>query len=243
MLYTVRPNDFYLRWWRNPLCSLRRQSARPPKGGLCFSMLKVNVYIDGFNLFYGSLKDSPYRWLDLESLAAKLVRRDQLNRVRYFTAMITARPGHPNAVLRQQIYLRAIATRPGVSVHLGHFLVSHPVMRLLHPPPPRAQVIRTEEKGSDVNLATHLLVDAFDQDFEKAIIVSNDSDLCEPIAVVRNKFNLPVEVINPNHPSPSQALKRIASFQRQLRAWEIASSLLPNTLTDSTGTITKPTGW
>ncbi|MEO8457349.1 MAG: NYN domain-containing protein [Chloroflexota bacterium] len=204
--------------------------------------MKINVYIDGFNLFYGSLRDSSYRWLNIESLALKLVRRDQLHRVRYFTAKITPRPGHPRAVLHQQVYLRALATLPTVSVHFGHFLTTNAVMPSLYPPPTLVKVIKTEEKGSDVNLATNLLVDAFDGDFEKAIVVSNDSDLCEPIAVMRKKFNLPVEVINP-HPSPSLALKRIASFQRQLRTWELASSLLPNTLTDAAGTITKPTGW
>jgi hypothetical protein len=206
------------------------------------AFMKTNVYIDGFNLYYGSLKGTPYRWLDICSLAQKLVRRNQLHRVRYFTARITARPGHTQAPLHQQIYLRALATFPAVSIHFGHFLTSYPYMRLVNPPPNSAQVIKTEEKGSDVNLATSLLVDAFDGDFEKAIVISNDSDLCEPIKVVIAKFGLPVEVINP-HPTPSQALIRIASVHGQLRTGVIASSLLPNALTDAQGTMTKPPSW
>ena len=43
------------------------------------------------------------------------------------------------------------------------------------------QVMKSEEKGSDVNIASYLLVDAFDDDYEAAVVVSNDSDLAEPI--------------------------------------------------------------
>ena len=49
-------------------------------------------------------------------------------------------------------------------------------------------VLRTEEKGSDVNLATYLLLDAFDNDYDTAIVVSNDSDFIHPIEVVRRRF-------------------------------------------------------
>ena len=171
--------------------------------------MKTNVYIDGFNLFYGALKDSPHRWLNIASLAQKLAPKGQIVRVRYFTARISSRPGHPHAPLRQQSYLRALATLPGVSLHFGHFLITQPFMPLANPPatgPKTVKVIKTEEKGSDVNLATYLLVDAFTGDFDQAIVVSNDSDLCEPIRIVRDDFGLPVHVVNP-HKTPSQALK------------------------------------
>ena len=69
----------------------------------------------------------------------------------------------------------------------------------LHPPPatgPKTvQVMKSEEKGSDVNLATYLLVDAFDDDYEMAVVVTNDSDLAEPIRLVRQKFRKKVLVL------------------------------------------------
>lgn len=206
--------------------------------------MKTNVYIDGFNLFYGVLKDSPHRWLDIASLAQKLAPHDQIGKVRYFTARVDPRPGHPHAPQRQQIYLRALATLPNVSLHFGHFLTTQPFMPLANPPatgPRTVQVIKTEEKGSDVNLATHLLVDAFNGDFEKAIVISNDSDLCEPISIVTGTFGLPVTVYNPQRRA-SRALTQVTRV-RPLRTGVVRSSQLPNTLTDAIGTITKPAAW
>jgi hypothetical protein len=51
----------------------------------------TNVYVDAFNLYYGSLKGTPYRWLDLGALCARLLPKDQINRIRYFTATVSAR--------------------------------------------------------------------------------------------------------------------------------------------------------
>jgi len=211
--------------------------------------MKTNIYVDGFNLYYGALKDSPYRWLDLVALCQRLLPNDHVHRVRYFTANIAARPGDPPAAAqkrqRQQTYLRALQTLPEVSIHLGHYLSKTKRRPLAQPPangPRTVEILDTEEKGSDVNLATYLLVDAFDQDCEAAVLVSNDSDLTFPIEMVRAKFGYPVGVLNP-HPNVSQALKRVASFSRQIHASDLKATQLPPTLTDAHGTITKPHPW
>ena len=65
----------------------------------------TNVYIDGFNLYYRVLKDTPFRWLDLRKLAETLFPEDAINRVSYFTARLDARPGNPGQAQRQLIYL------------------------------------------------------------------------------------------------------------------------------------------
>jgi len=122
--------------------------------------LRTNVYVDGFNLCYGCLKGTPYKWLDLDAMCRRLLPKHELSRIRYFTAIISARPLDPSGPVRQQAYLRALATMPHVSIHLGHFLTSHVRMPLAVPPargPRTVEVIKTEEKGSDVNLATYLL--------------------------------------------------------------------------------------
>ena len=89
-------------------------------------------------------------------------------------------------------------------------------MPLVAPPPggPRTvEVIKTEEKGSDVNLATHLLADAFRHDCEAAVVITNDSDLAEPIRVVRHELGLPVGVVNPGDPRRrSRALLDVTFF-------------------------------
>ena len=73
----------------------------------------TNVYIDGFNLYYRALKDTPYRWLDLRKLAETVFPQDDIHRVCYFTARLDARPGNPNQPRRQLVYLRALTTLPG----------------------------------------------------------------------------------------------------------------------------------
>ena len=208
-------------------------------------MNRTNVYIDGFNLFYGALKGSPYKWLDLEALCRHLLPKDSINRIRYFTARVSARPGDPQLPVRQETYLRALATLPTVSVHLGVFYVSTTRSYLAHPPatgPKTAEVIKTEEKGSDVNLATYLLLDGFKGEYEVAAVISNDSDLKEPIAVTRDVLGLPVGIVNPHPPSKrSRALQ--ATFFKQLRPSTLRACQFSQVLTDAKGQIHKPGSW
>jgi hypothetical protein len=55
-------------------------------------MAKVYVYVDGFNLYYGALKSTPYRWLNISALCAAMLPGDQIAAIRYFTATVSARP-------------------------------------------------------------------------------------------------------------------------------------------------------
>ena len=164
-----------------PPQSIRRLGSRaaPHRAALAVSWIpmKTNVYIDGFNLYYGCLKGTTHKWLDLALFCqASFPRpRNQINRIRYFTAHVNARPNDPQQPIRQQTYLRALRTIPNLTTHLGSYLEKITRLRL-HPPPasgPRTvQVMQSEEKGSDVNIATYLLVDAFDDDYEVAVVVS-----------------------------------------------------------------------
>jgi uncharacterized LabA/DUF88 family protein len=163
----------------------------------------------------------------------------------YFTALVSARPGDPGQTVRQQLFLRAIGTLPILSVHLGHFL-SHEVMMPVAAPagqqPQYVRVIKTEEKGSDVNLATHLLHDAHMGRFDVAVVVSNDSDLLEPIKIVREQLGKQVGVLNP-HKNPSRALLPHIDFIKPIRTGVLQASQFPDVLTDRHGTFTKPSGW
>ena len=150
--------------------------------------MKANVYIDGFNLYYGALKGTPYKWLDLYTVCRRLLPDREINRIRYFTARIVPLEHNKQAPRRQDTYLRALETIPNLSIHLGRFS-SHPVRypryplvyRVPNEPPETVPILRTGEKRSDVNLATLLLIDCVDDDFDEAVIISNDSDLLLPI--------------------------------------------------------------
>ena len=207
----------------------------------------ANVYVDGFNLYYGALKGTLYKWLDLDALFRTLLPSHQVKRIRYFTARISARPDNPGSPTRQDTYVRALGTLPNVTVHLGKFLQSNVRMLLAQPKangPKTVEVIKTEEKGSDVNLATYLLIDAFRRDCDLAVVVSNDSDLCEPIRIVKDEFGVPVALLIP-HNRTSQALSKLRpAFIKQIRRGPLSASQFPPQLLDSSGRkINKPAQW
>lgn len=119
--------------------------------------LKTNFYVDGFNLYYGAVRGTPYKWLDLHRLFSLILPKAQINRIRYFTALLVPRASDPDQPQRQQMYIRALNTLPNLSVHYGSFMVNATMMPLFSPPstgPRSVRVWKTEEKGSDVNLAT-----------------------------------------------------------------------------------------
>lgn len=84
--------------------------------------MTTGVYVDGLNLYYGALRNSDYKWLDLEKLAHILVPRDQIEIVRYFTARVNARPNDLQLPVRQDAYLRALSTFSLLSIHKGRFV-------------------------------------------------------------------------------------------------------------------------
>jgi uncharacterized LabA/DUF88 family protein len=207
--------------------------------------MATTVYIDGFNLYYGALRGTPYKWLDLEALCRRLLPKDVINGIRYFTARITARPDDPQQAQRQEIYLRALKTFPLITLHFGHFL-THPVRLPLAQPHPRgprtAQVLRTEEKGSDVNLASHLLLDGFQRNCDTAVVMSNDSDLRVPIRIAEQVLSLRVGIVNPQ-PAASRSRALKATFFKQLRESTVAECQLPEVIIDAQGEIGKPDRW
>jgi hypothetical protein len=124
----------------------------------------------------------------LVELCPVLLPKHRVECIRYFTARVGARPGAAGQPIRQQLYLRALESlKPIVEIYYRHYL-SHVVrMPLAYPPrfgPRFVEVITTEEKGSDVNLATHLISDAYEGRLEAAALISNDSDLLAPVRLV-----------------------------------------------------------
>jgi hypothetical protein len=55
-----------------------------------------------------------------------------------------------------------------------------------------------EEKGSDVNIATYMLVDAFREDCDQLIVITNDSDPAEPVRIVNKELQIPLGIFNPH---------------------------------------------
>lgn len=209
-------------------------------------MRKTFVYVDGFNLYYGALKGTPYKWLNILALCHHLLPQNDIIKIKYFTAPVTARPSDPDQPNRQQLLFRALQTIPGLEIIRGRFL-AHEIMMPLAQPTPRGpktvRVIKTEEKGSDVNIAAHLINDGHKGRYQVAILVTNDSDLVEPVRIVRNELGLPVGILNPFVKSSSFDLRKHATFVKPIRAGVLAASQFPPTLKDSIGTFSKPPSW
>jgi uncharacterized LabA/DUF88 family protein len=204
------------------------------------------VYVDGFNLYYGAVKNTSLKWLNIVRMCELLLPGQSVLRVKYFTARVSGRRDDPDKPNRQQIYLRALRTLPNLEVVYGSFL-SHDVMMPLADPVPGgprfAKVVRTEEKGSDVNLAAHLVNDAHRGAFDAAVLVTNDSDLREAIRLVRKDLGLIVGILNPHEQTPSQVLLSEAGFVKQIRRGVLAAAQFPDKMQDAKGEFHRPKAW
>lgn len=208
--------------------------------------MKTHVYVDGFNLYYGCLKSTPYRWLNLKSLTEDLIHaKHEITRIKYFTARVKKLPNNPDAPLRQDAYIRALRSLPCVEIYEGHFLTNSTHL-------PRAdgegwvKVLRTEEKGSDVNLATHLVADGFRNDYEAAVVISNDSDLCEPVRIVAQELGLVVGILVPTARRGrrrSQELCRAATFWKPIRTGAVKANQFPDQVTVNGRSVHRPREW
>ena len=207
--------------------------------------MRTFVYVDGFNLYYGALKGTSWKWLDLPALFAKVLQpHHNILTVKYFTARVSATPADQSKPQRQDVYLRALRHyRPEVEVYFGHFL-SHSVRAPLAQPvgtQRMAEVIRTEEKGSDVNLAVHLLNDGWLDAYDCAVVVSNDSATAEAMRLVRQHHAKRIGLVTTGTSRPSRQLMAHADFSRRVRPNALQGSQLPDPIPGTN--IRKPARW
>jgi len=207
---------------------------------------RTSVYVDGFNLYFGALKGTPYKWLNIKSLCERLLDpHNVIDTIKYFTAYVSPTPSDPDKPLHQQLYVRALRHAcPETQVIKGQFR-THIVKKKLAQPIAGmryADVYETTEKGSDVNLAVHLLNDAWLDYFDCAIIVSGDSDLAESIRLVRKHHpKKVVGVIAPGKRTMSKELVKAATFVRTVSTSALAQSQFPDSISGTN--IRKPADW
>ncbi len=207
--------------------------------------LRTIVYIDGFNFYYGQLRGTPWKWLDLPLLFDNVLgSQNDLLKVKYFTAKVQPTGKDPDVNVRQDTYFRALKRHcERVEIHLGHFLRHAVYMEHAEPPPDTVRVWKNEEKGSDVNLALQLLNDAWLDLFDCAVVVSNDSDLARSLQMVKTQHRKIIGLITPGYPKrkTSNQLLKFADFVRPIRKHALEASLLPDPI-PGTG-IHKPARW
>jgi uncharacterized LabA/DUF88 family protein len=207
--------------------------------------MRTIIYIDGFNLYYRALKDTKLKWLDFKSLFQKVLSdNNNIVQIKYFTALVSGKQ-NPKKPIKQQSYIRALKSFiPEIEIYYGHFLTHEVNVPLVKPISNKriVKIIKTEEKGSDVNIAVHLLNDAWLDNYDCAVIVSNDSDLAESMRLVR-EFH-PQKIIGlimPGKGHPSKELMRHANFIKRVRTGVLMKSQLPSPIPGTN--IYKPKGW
>ncbi|WP_410870878.1 NYN domain-containing protein [Nocardia sp. A7] len=243
--------------------------------------MRVGVYIDGFNLYYGARgqcgrSTAGWRWLDLRQLAENVVAAQSgwsgpvIEQVVYCTAPISGKD-NPAGQLEQDTYLRAlqhaksidflskgnyvyrVATAPLAIEGKNHApVLSNPAWPVMVKDGSGKEdsqatffvkVARREEKGSDVNVASHLLIDVLEKKVDAAVVVSNDSDLAYPVSEAR--LRVPVGTINPGKGWPAKKLAGAPSdgvgghWWYQFTAADYKAAQLP----DPVGHLTKPLPW
>jgi len=211
--------------------------------------MNVIAYIDGLNLYHAINKFGMPRlkWCDLNGLANHfLAPGDKLREVRFYTAQ----PTHLDAGVQRRFkdYIRALeATK--VTVALGKFTKKEnkvPIDKIKPPLIVRGDR-RTnihyrsyEEKGTDVHLAIDLVGDAYENRYDKALVVSRDYDILPGVEYVLNKFASKIIVLA--YPPSNERQWRLDpnpyGERRKLRHIDIkdvAANLLPYELIGKDG--------
>ena len=212
--------------------------------------MKVIVYVDGFNLYHGALESTPYKWLNIEQLCYNLLPAGaEIVSLKYFTAWVkpqgdASRPG------RQKIYVKALElTSPMLEIIPGSFFARDKRRQISGSDPPEYATVKImEEKGSDVNLASHLVYDACRDHFDCAVVISNDGDFAGALDIVKNLCGKQVGLIVPSKGTKGSKSRRANQRLLQNVDWhhvlvdsDVAAAQLPNPIPGTA--IHKPASW
>jgi uncharacterized LabA/DUF88 family protein len=201
---------------------------------------RVMVYIDGYNLYYGLREryNSKYKWLDLQLLAESFISSDmELSGVKYFTAITK---NNSNTQKRQAIYLKALETNCNkIEIIKGRFLSKIKRCRAC-----RATYQTFEEKKTDVNIACHIVNDAYQELYDVIYIVSGDSDLVPPVEILKiHHPNIKTIIVNPPKRKSSELCNTAGSWFT-IGKQKLQLSQLPDELHTKSGAILHcPSQW
>lgn len=221
--------------------------------------MRTIVYVDGYNLYYGLLRKSAYKWLDLFALFQNHVLDSaaEVIEVRYYTAPVKKEMSDdPQSSQRQRIYLEALRRMPPQKVTIieGKMAKSTPFWRLVtpisiqgEPDIEKVQVVNFTEKKTDVNLATDMLSAAWLGNCEQVVLCSNDSDMEGALRNIRThlphiKIGLVAPISGDDNRKISTDLKNLAHWSKILSPVHLQNSQLPPVISHSKP-IKKPEKW
>lgn len=206
--------------------------------------LRTRIYIDGYNFYYGCLRGTPWKWLDVlqlfeahvlpsilvtdtagNSLKSCLLQNPAVN---YFTAKIVERVAKASdSVSSQARYHTALRKLHGERLQLveGYYAVNEMKVRLVDPDEPNraprecaeALAWKVEEKQSDVNLALHAYHDAITGAVDQVVIVTNDTDIAPALQMIRRHTQVRIGLVVPtidHQRKPNADLAELAHWVR-----------------------------
>lgn len=201
-------------------------------------MKRLKVYIDGYNLYFG-MKDAGFehcKWLDVHALSLLLKNADhELKEVKYFTARVTNDAGKQR---RQSYYIDALMTRPITFIY-GQYrpeeIECYGCYRVF---------THSKEKMTDVNIATHMIIDAYKDEYDVAILISGDSDLVPPVKEIRANFPQKEIFIAFPPRRESNELRKYANSAFAIAKKKLEACQLPKEVENKFAfVIKKPTEW
>jgi len=235
------------------------------KAPIFFVIMIFNVYIDGYNLFYGRLKHKDdninshrrkLRWLDPSKLVKQFLHGDyKISQINFYTTDINALYTGDKSPSRQQEYYKALMTIENINIVKGRFS-KNPTMMPVYPIRlisnsngstgiEKMLVLKSEEKRSDVNIASHLVRDACLNKFDMAILISNDSDLLVPMKIL-HQLNKKFLILSPYEKYCYDFVKELnVKSMRKIQENHILAAQFPDEIKDAAGTLIakRPLKW
>lgn len=199
---------------------------------------RIICFIDGFNLYHAinDLKMPYLKWVNLWKLASVFIRpkSQQLHSVYYFSAYAD---WLPEAKSRHIRYVKALIAE-GITPVMGKFKNKDRKCSKCH-----SRWQSYEEKETDVNIALALINLAYQNKYDRALLITNDSDQAPAIRMVRNLFpEKGITTIVPPHYRHSNELIQASSDKAKITVEQLQRCLLPEHVLDAGGNliVTRP---
>ena len=230
--------------------------------------MKTRVYIDGYNLYYGCLKRTPYKWLDVSKLLINYILPSSSEEthsyqdlsIKFFTADIVGKAAMSSDSLNdQQAYHRALnfnSESNQLEIIKGYYAINATRAFKIdadepNKPPNECEYIdiwKLEEKQTDVNIAVESLYDVFtDDSIEQVVFVTNDTDLAGVLEKIKSLGRVKIGLVIPTTDSirnPNEKLDKFSDWTRKnISIDELRLSQLPRVVHGGRKPVVKPIGW
>lgn len=248
------------------------RAKKPAQAGFFIlgDVVRTRIYIDGYNLYYGCLKRTSLKWLDLMALFEQQILPSinwqgrplpislEAVAIKYFTAPILEKAAKaPDSLQCQEQYHSALRKhRPGrIELISGYYALTKSRAKAVDQTDaakwPRycqdVEVWKLEEKQTDVNLAVHALKDALCNEIDQVVIVTNDTDIAPAVEMIRQATKVMVGIVVPttaHERRPNDALARQAHWIRtHMTLSELRASQLPRVIIQGKKSAIKPLSW